>query len=144
MRYIVTVHNGFLERYNDFNRCTTPTNWLAVVRQNGDLEIYKLSDVELQLSFQTSALHLGHRLLVNMYQKGATLSSTNYPCDIIEIGIFPLGHLQRRPILVTRTADFNILIYEAVACVSTDAVQDRLHIRFRKLDHNLLLQQKKT
>jgi len=126
------------------NRCTTPTYWLAIVRQNGNLEIYELAKVELQLRFLTSALHLGHRLLVNLNQEGTTHCATNYPCDIVEIGIFPLGHLQRRPILVTRTSDFNILIYEAIASVGSDNIQDRLRIRFRKLDHNLLLQQKKT
>lgn len=93
-------------------------------------------------SFRAAHVHLGHRLLVNSkFDEPSTFPSTH--CGIVEIGLFGLGHLYRRPLLMMRTTDFGVLLYEAIP--ATESFQNNeLKIRFRKLNHNLLLRETKT
>ena len=130
------------QRVREFFRERKASYWLALVRQNGTLEIYSVPD--MQLNFSAIDLHLGHRLL-NHHEPntGTTPVSTASSVDVIEIGIFGLGHLQRRPLMILRTADCQVFIYEAV--IFYDGTEGRhLKMRFRKLSHNMLLKEKKT
>lgn len=129
---------------NEYFREIKVTHWLCVVRQNGALEIYSVADsTTVQQCFQAPHVNLGHRLLVNVSVDDSTTKSTGQPSGIVEVGIFGLGHLHRRPLLMMRTSDFRILIYEAIPAY--DGLQpQQLKVRFRKLNHNLLLRETKT
>lgn len=106
------------------------------------LEIYSLTDA-IQQGFQAPLIHLGHRLLVNVKADDPVVHPSSLPCGIVEMGLFGLGHLQRRPLLMVRTSDFGVLLYEAIpAYVGLDPEQ--LKIRFRKLNHNMILRETKT
>ncbi len=96
-------------------------------------------------TFQTVHVHLGHRLLFNMKADETSLPSSTH-CNIVEMGIFGLGHLHRRPLLMIRTSDFGVLLYEAIPALPIyDSKQkNELKIRFRKLNHSLLLRETKT
>lgn len=127
----------------DYFRDIKPTYWIALIRQNGTLEIFSVVDGVVTESFQTAQVHMGHRLLTSIKldePPNPLHSSTN--CGVVEIGIFGLGHLYRRPLMMVRNSDFGVLIYEAIpAFVKRD---NQLNIRFRKLNHNLLLRETKT
>ena len=126
------------QRMRHFLMEKPPTYWLSIVLPNGSLEIYSLDD--LLLCFKTCDLHLGHRLL--SYQQESTVRASSQ-VEIIEIGIFPLGHLRRRPLMIIRTSDYQLFLYEAVAYYDTSE-DHQLKMRFRKWNHNLLLKEKKT
>ncbi len=106
------------------------------------LEIYSLIDGIVRDSFQTSHVHLGHRLLVNLKLEEQVSLPSNH-CNVVEMGIFGLGHLYRRPLLMMRTSDFGVLLYEAIPAYEI-LKKSELKIRFRKLNHNLLLRETKT
>lgn len=96
-------------------------------------------------TFRAGHVHLGHRLLVNaMFDEMSAVSSIR--CNIVEMGIFGLGHLHRRPLLVMRTSDFGVLLYEAIPSLPAyeSKQKNELKIRFRKLNHSLLLRETKT
>ena len=107
------------------------------------LEIYSITDGVVRISFQTSHVHLGHRLLVNLKLDEQSSFPTSTQCTVVEMGIFGLGHLHRRPLLMMRTLDFGVLLYEAIPAYES-LTKSELKIRFRKLNHNLLLRETKT
>lgn len=125
----------------DYFREIKPTYWLSVVRENGVLEIYSISGDVLLERFRTTHVHQGHRLLVNSkLDHMSPLPAVK--CGIVEMGIFGLGHLNRRPVLMLRTTDFSVLLYEIIPTV--ESLESELTIRLRKLNHNLLLRETKT
>jgi cleavage and polyadenylation specificity factor subunit 1 len=130
----------------DYFREIKPTYWLSIIRQNGTLEIYLLAGQLVVETFQTIQVHLGHRLLFNMKTDEPSLPSSSIHCNIVEMGIFGLGHLHRRPLLMIRTSDFGVLLYEAIPALPAHESKQKneLKIRFRKLNHSLLLRETKT
>lgn len=128
---------------SEYFREIKPTFWLTVVRKNGTLEFYSLVDLIVKLSFETSSIHLGHRLLVNLMPDESPSPHQSVDCNIMEVGIFGLGHLHRRPILIMRTSSFGIILYEAIAAYE-GLQKDQLKIRLRKLNHSLLLKETRT
>ena len=126
----------------EYFRDIAPSHWLCVVRQNGTLEVYSM-DASVRQGFQAPHVHLGHRLLVNVKADDPVVHPSALPCSIVEVCLVGLGHLHRRPLLVLRTSDFGILLYEAIpAYLGLDPEQ--LKIRFRKLNHSMILRETKT
>lgn len=133
------------QKVTDYFREIKPTYWLSIIRQNGALEIFSLNGKFVLDTFRAGHVHLGHRLLVNaMFDEMSAVSSIR--CNIVEMGIFGLGHLHRRPLLVMRTSDFGVLLYEAIPSLPAyeSKQKNELKIRFRKLNHSLLLRETKT
>lgn len=97
---------------------------------------------DIRQCFQAPQVHLGHRLLLNVIADDPIVHPSVQPCGIVEVCIFGMGHLQRRPLLIMRTSDFSILLYEAIPAYEGLEPQ-QLKIRFRKLNHNLLLKETK-
>lgn len=128
---------------NDYFKEIKASHWLCVVRQNGTLELYSTIDLtDIRQCFQAPQVHLGHRLLLNVIADDPIVHPSVQPCGIVEVCIFGMGHLQRRPLLIMRTSDFSILLYEAIPAYEGLEPQ-QLKIRFRKLNHNLLLKETK-
>ena len=60
-----------------------------------------------------------------------------------EVLLVGLGSSGRRPLLLARTKDHELLAYEAFSHHSSDAGRDRLRIRFKKMKHGLILRERK-
>lgn len=117
-----------------------PTYWLAVVRKCGHLELFSVNDLTVRESFLTPNVHMARRLLVNT--RPETVQESSITNNIVEMGIFGLGHMCRRPLIVMRAADFKILLYEVIPAIE-GCHDDSLKIRLRKLNHCLLLKETK-
>ena len=60
-----------------------------------------------------------------------------------EILLVGLGACGRRPILLARSRDHELLVYEVFAHPAADAGRDRLRLRFKKMRHGLILRERK-
>ena len=70
-------------------------------------------------------------------------SSESLP-KINEICMVALGDHQRRPLLVARTNDQELLIYETFPFFDKQLEADQLKMRFKKLHHGLILRERKS
>lgn len=141
LTYNIIIFSAFTFRFANYFREVKPTYWLALIRRNGNFEFFSVTDLVVRGRFLAPNVHMGHRLLVNTPPDiGQESGTTN---NIVEMGIFGLGHLCRRPVVVMRTADFKVLLYEVIPAVE-GSHDDSVKIRLRKLNHSLLLRETKT
>jgi cleavage and polyadenylation specificity factor subunit 1 len=115
------------------------TFWCAVCRQNGNLEIYTLP--EFQLVMQVIDFPAGLQLLTDKIQEeqdGETLQMGILP--VHEILLTGMGPKCDQPYLIAHV-DQDLLVYKAFKS-PTPAPADHLRIRFRKVEHQLLLREK--
>ncbi|KAH9502918.1 Cleavage and polyadenylation specificity factor subunit 1 [Bulinus truncatus] len=128
------------------------TSWLLISRENGQLEIFSIP--EFKLAYTIKSFPLGQRTLVDSGpsfdpSKAAAMSekqpSTGEMPVVKEIQLFGLGHNKSRPYLMARI-DEDLLIYEVFPRMPSAGdlplPGDSLRIRFRKVQHNLILREK--
>ena len=125
----------------DYFREIKPTYWLALVRKCGNLELFSVKDLVVRESFLAPNIHMARRLLINT--RPETVQETPITNNIVEMGIFGLGHMCRRPLIIMRAVDFKILIYEVIPAIESCQGDDSPKIRLRKLNHSLLLKETK-
>ncbi|CAG5135896.1 unnamed protein product, partial [Candidula unifasciata] len=131
------------------------TSWMLLCRENGQLEIYSLP--ECKLVFSVKSFPLGQRTLVDSGPLFDTLKvggvinvdkqkNLDEMPVVKEIQMCGLGHNKTRPYLIARV-DEDLLIYEAFARTASTAdaqmAFDHLRIRFRKIQHDLILREKR-
>ncbi|XP_052818827.1 cleavage and polyadenylation specificity factor subunit 1-like isoform X2 [Mya arenaria] len=127
------------------------TYWLTVCRENGALEIVSLPD--FKICYYVKMFPIGQKVLVDTLQSElhASRSSSSTAQDKIqaenmssinEILLVGLGHQKSRPYLLARSDD-GVLIYEAFPYYQAKA-DNHLKIRFKKVQHNLILKERKV
>lgn len=63
---------------------------------------------------------------------------------VTEVLMIGLGSTGKRPLLLARSSDHELLAYEAFTYYGKSGGQsDRLHLRFKKLQHGLILRERK-
>jgi len=124
------------------------TYWFLAIRQNGNFELYSVPDFTLRF-VSLSFPHTPNVLVDNMSTRVPVQSSDqprgldNLP-TIMEIKLVGLGQRGRRPILLARLSDYEVVMYEMYEYQSASLSADQLKIRFRKLQHGLLLRDRKS
>jgi len=125
------------------------TFWLVTLRQNGNLELYSVPDFTLRFVSQNFPL-LQNILLDNMSTR-VQVHSTDPSIKFIEslpkvteLRLFGLGSKGRRPILMARLADHEVVMYELYAYEAPNLSPDQLKVRFKKIPHGLVLRERKS
>ncbi|XP_053401547.1 cleavage and polyadenylation specificity factor subunit 1-like [Mercenaria mercenaria] len=125
--------------------------WLAVARENGSLEILSLPD--FKIAYYVKTFPIGQKVLVDtgsQKELGASKSGSGLSQDknvtdtmsIHEVLLVGLGQQKSRPYLLARVED-GLLIYEAFPYYQSKA-ENHLKIRFKKVQHNLILKERKV
>lgn len=126
--------------------------WVAVCRENGSLEIMSLPD--FKIAYYVKTFPVGLKVLVDTSQKkevGPSKSGSGLGQDknimdnisrIYEVLLVGLGHKKSRPFLLARVED-GLLIYEAFPYCQSKT-DNHLKIRFKKVQHNLILKERKV
>ena len=118
-----------------------PTFWLAGVRDSGNLELYSVPDFTVRFlshNFPHQADVLSDA--VRGEGAGARLDSVSPVTELLLTG---LGMAGRRPVLLARTRDLELVMYELYPFHGKDLAQDQLRVRFKKLNHGLILRERK-
>ncbi|KAJ7381472.1 Cleavage and polyadenylation specificity factor subunit 1 [Desmophyllum pertusum] len=122
-----------------------PTWWCVACRDNGVMEIYTLPD--FKLVFLVKNFNMAPRVLVDSGSTSAASSMTGGvgvedSLPVKEVLLTGLGHNNNRPMLIA-FVEQDLLVYEAFTFTEA-SVEGHLNLRFRKLQHNLLLREKKS
>ncbi|XP_066019502.1 cleavage and polyadenylation specificity factor subunit 1-like [Pocillopora verrucosa] len=121
-----------------------PTWWCVVCRDNGVLEIYTLPD--FKLVFLVKNFNMAPRVLVDSGSaSGVSITGSVGQEDsspVREILLAGLGHKNSRPMLIA-LVEQELLVYEAFTFTEA-SVESHLNLRFKKVQHNLLLRDKKS
>lgn len=129
------------------------TFWAIICRENGVLEIYTLPD--FRMTYYVKNFPMGQKVLVDsiqMTESSMKLGNTSTSSDrqekvigdmpaIKELLLVGLGCRRSRPHLLARV-DEDLLIYEAFPFYQTQ-IDNHLKIRFKKIQHNLILREKR-
>ena len=118
----------------------TPTFWLVGVRENGNLELYSVKDFKLKFVSQNFPQQAD--VLVDHLKEEAG-QKLDIGSPVIEILMVGLGMAGRRPILMARTKDLEIVIYELYPFNGKSLAPDQLAVRFKKMNHGLILRERK-
>ncbi|XP_044171683.1 cleavage and polyadenylation specificity factor subunit 1-like [Acropora muricata] len=121
------------------------TWWCVVCHDNGVMEIYTLPD--FSLVFLVKNFNMAPRVLVD---SGSALAASTMTGGIGQDDILPVkevlltgvGHKNKKPLLVA-FVEQDLLIYEAFTFAES-SLEGHLNLRFKKLQHNLLLRDKKS
>jgi len=126
----------------------TPTYWLVAVRENGNFELYSIPDFSLRFV----SLNFPHQvdvLVDNMSTRVSTSSAEQtHRLDrlspITEVLMVGLGMQGKRPVLLARTKDSELMMYEVYPYYSRNLAQEQLKIRFKKMSHGLILRERRS
>ena len=121
------------------------TFWLIGVRENGNLELYSVPDFTLRFvshNFpqQPDVLSDNMSLRAASESPGPRTDSSSPVTELVMVG---LGMAARRPVLMARTRDLELVMYEVYSYNSKDLATDQLRIRMKKLNHGLILRERK-
>lgn len=125
----------------------TPTYWLVTVRSNGNFEMYSVPDFTLRF-LSPNFPHLPDVLADVTRHKGDSrdtprgLESSISP--LTELLLVGLGTKGRRPVLMARTKDGELAIYQGYEYFHRSLGQDQLKLRFKKIRHGLLLRERRS
>ena len=119
----------------------TPTFWLVGVRENGNLELYTVPDFKLRFVSHNFPQQADVLCDHQKEKVGVRLDTGGSP--VIEILMVGLGMAGRRPILMARTKDLEIVMYELYPYNGKSLAQDQLRVRFKKMNHGLILRERK-
>jgi cleavage and polyadenylation specificity factor subunit 1 len=119
-----------------------PTYWVSLCRENGAFEICSLPD--FKQCFYTNKFHLGLRLLVDHESTtdGCSERQQHEQLVVKELLLVCLGQRNMKPFLMARVNE-DLLIYEAFPFTSQTDDDNRLKLRFKKVNHGLIISRKK-
>ena len=118
----------------------TPTFWMVGVRDNGYLQLFSVPDFILR--FVSHNFPLQHDVLSDDVEEKH--ESVRPECSpVTEILMTGLGMANKRPVLMVRTKDMEMMMYEVYPYHSKNLKQNQLRIRFKKLRHGLILRERK-
>ena len=145
------------------------THWAFGLRENGNLEILSLPD--FTLTYVVNNFPLMPNVLVDALTsataRAAVIKDESKPFDsssngmslypegtpaVVEILVVGLGGSNgcvgssgggRRPVLIARTSDHEITVYEIFPYYESKLTSDQLKMRFKKLHHGLILRERK-
>ena len=124
----------------------TPTYWLVAVRENGNFELYSVPDFSLRF-ISLNFPHQPDVLVDNMSTRashGEQSSRLDQVSPLSEILMVGLGMAGRRPILLGRTKDSELVMYQVYPYYSRTLTQDQLKMRFKKVKHGLILRERRS
>ena len=121
------------------------TFWAILLRENGTLEILSLPDFTLKFSIFN--FPLGADVLIDASvptagSKPVDASSLDSHPSVSEVLLVGLGSEGKRPLLLARTTDHELLAYEAFPYYGKLETQ-QLKLRFKKIKHGLILRERK-
>ncbi|XP_048576873.1 cleavage and polyadenylation specificity factor subunit 1 isoform X2 [Nematostella vectensis] len=123
-----------------FEEPLQPSYWCLVCRENGVMEIYSLPG--FTRVFFVKNFSKAPRVIVDSGDSGASTQSSvseEESLNVREVLLTGLGYKNRRATLVA-VMDQDLLIYEAF---SYPTVEGHLNLRFKKLQHNIQIREKK-
>merc|ERR1719427_218227 len=126
----------------------TPTYWLVAIRENGNFELYSIPDFSLRFV----SLNFPHQVDVLVDNMSTRVSTSNTEqshrldrlSPITEVLMVGLGMQGKRPVLLARTKDCELMMYEVYPYYSRNLAQEQLKIRFRKMSHGLILRERRS
>ena len=118
-----------------------PTFWLVGVRENGDLELYSVPD--FKLSFVSHNFPQQADVLCDHLREEEVGPRLDTGSPVIEILMVGLGMAGRRPVLLARTKDLELVMYELYPYSGKSQSAGQLRVRFKKMKHGLILRERK-
>ncbi|CAG0890026.1 unnamed protein product [Darwinula stevensoni] len=135
--------NQGTNRRMTLTRDTRPTYWVALARENGNLELYSIPDFNLR--FLVKNFHHGDKVLADSAPTSVEASQAQQAtqvANISEILLVGLGHHHSRPYLLA-VVDEDLLIYEAYPYYE-NLDKSSLKMRFRNVEHHIILRERRT
>ena len=125
------------------------TFWSLALRENGSLEIMSLPDFTLKYlipNFHLAPNVLTDALFTSLPSKTSSITDPeNQMPKIQEIKMVALGERQRRPLLMARTSDQELIMYQVFPYYDNDKLdKTQLKMRFKRLAHGLILRERKS
>ena len=139
------------EGWRRFAQPINPTYWLVTVRANGNLELYSVPDCSLR--FLAPDFPLLPDVLADMTSRrqgdknseaGSSRGLESSLSPLTELLLVGLGSKGRRPLLLARTRDGELVIYQVYEYFHRAQGQDQLKLRFKKVRHGLLLRERRS
>lgn len=124
-----------------------PTYWLAGVRQNGNFELYSVGDFALRfvaLNFPHAPAVLTDNMSTRVTSSTEAIRGLEDLPKITEISFVGLGHRARRPVLLAKMSDKELLMYHVYPYHSRSLTTEQLKIRFKKISHGLILRERRS
>ncbi|XP_046842270.1 cleavage and polyadenylation specificity factor subunit 1-like isoform X2 [Xenia sp. Carnegie-2017] len=119
-----------------------PSFWCVVCRQNGALEIYSVP--EFKLVFCVRNFAFAPKVLVDSGSIGSTGSSQSQEENLLVKEILLTGLPDKNPKpLLAALVDHDLMLYEAFS-YNDSSTEGHLNIRFKKMQHNVLVREKKS
>eukprot|EP00092_Neocalanus_flemingeri_P020040 GFUD01021700.1.p1 GENE.GFUD01021700.1~~GFUD01021700.1.p1 ORF type:complete len:1406 (+),score=514.90 GFUD01021700.1:53-4270(+) len=125
----------------------TATYWLVGVRESGNFELYSVPDFSLRFV----SLNFPHQLDVlvdNMSTRATSHAEPTRGLDrlspLTEILLVGLGMQGHRPVLLGRTKNSELVMYEVYPYYSRSLAPEQLKIRFKKINHGLILRERRS
>jgi len=122
------------------------TFWFIGIRQNGNFELYSVPDFTLRfvsLNFPGTPSVLVDNMSTRAPTDSAARPGEAFP-EVTEVRMVGLGSRGRRPVLLARLRDQEVVMYELYSYQAPTLSPDQLKVRFRKLRHGLLLRDRKS
>ena len=125
------------------------TYWCLALRENGSLEIMSLPDFTLKYlipNFYLAPNVLTDALFTSLPKMTGSGDQANLDIPKIqEIKMLALGDKKRRPLLMARTNDQELIIYEIFPYYDSGKLdKSQLKMRFKRLPHGLILRERKS
>lgn len=139
--------DGQDSKHKSWKRFLNPpkaTYWAFALRENGSLEVMSLPDFTVKYLIHN--LNLAPNVLTDALftssMPSGHLDQEDMP-KINEIAMIALGEQQRRPLLMARTSDHELLVYEVFPFY--DKLEEKqLKMRLKKVKHHLILRERKS
>jgi len=121
--------------------------WFVAIRENGNFELYSVPDFTLRF-VSLNFPHTPNVLVDNMSTRASAAAEVprgldNLP-EVTEVKLVGLGPRGRRPVLLARLSDHEVIMYELYEYQSPTLSPDQLKVRFRKISHGLILRDRKS
>ena len=129
------------EGWRKYLEVAAPTYWLVGVRDNGNLELYSVPD--FKLSFVTHNFPQQADVLCDHLEVEELGPRLDTGSPVIEILMVGLGMVGRRPVLMARTKDLELVMYELYPYSGKSLSGSQLRVRFKKMKHGLILRERK-
>ena len=121
------------------------TFWSLILRENGNLEVLSLPNFSVKFiiqNFHLSPNVLADSLFTTSVPRQLGLDPEKIP-KICEIQMVALGERRRRPLLLAKTNDHELIMYEVYPYYEK-LDKNQLKIRFKRVKHGLILRERKS
>lgn len=136
------VQNEGNKSWKRFLKPIKTTFWTFSLRENGTCEIMSLPDFTVKYLIHN--LSLAPDILTDaLFTAAKSTEMENIP-KVNEILMVALGEQKRRPLLLAKTTDQELLMYEVYPFYDSKLDAKQLKMRFKKVKHGLILRERRS